>query len=143
ANRHTTKSNVIAWPPSFNELTLVSVVPLQHLPRRSEATAVDRLRLPFALFDNLQFLPQFYHATVGQDAAKVHAGVNHTVASQYGAGVNNGVATNFRAVADDRAEFCQTSRDVAIGRHHGDFAVIEFHVRENHARTQMGVVTED
>ena len=41
----------------------------------------DRLSLICALFNNLQFLPQFDDATVREDSAKVYAWVNHAIAA--------------------------------------------------------------
>jgi hypothetical protein len=47
--------------------------------------ACDRLALtrgPVAFVQHLKFLSQFDHAALGQDAAKVHARINHAIASQ-------------------------------------------------------------
>jgi hypothetical protein len=49
------------------------------------ALACDRpasTRGPVAFVQHVKFLPQFDHAALGQDAAKVHARINHAIASQ-------------------------------------------------------------
>ena len=46
---------------------------------------LDESRLsrgPVAFLQHLQFLAQFHHAAVGQDATKIRARINHAVASQ-------------------------------------------------------------
>src|SRR5205823_4919278 len=98
---------------------------------------------PIAFLQHLNLLPKLDHAALGKDAAKVYARINHAIAPQERARIDNRIATNFRSVADDRAEFCEAGCDIVIGRHDGDFAVIEFYVRENHACAKMSVVTED
>ena len=87
-----------------------------------------RLRLTCALFNNLQFLSQLDHTAMGENAAKVYTGVNHAIAADDRAGINHGVATDFRVIANNRAEFSETRRNVAIGCYHRDFAVIELYV---------------
>ena len=39
------------------------------------------VRLTRPLFDDLQFLPQLDHAAVGENTAKVYAGINHAIAA--------------------------------------------------------------
>src|SRR2546430_3014559 len=78
-----------------------------------------------------------------QDAAEIYAWVNHAIGSQDRARINDRVATNLCSVTDYRAEFCQPGGDIAIGCHDSDFAMIELHVRENHASAEMGVVTKN
>src|SRR5437016_4081221 len=58
--------------------------PASRVPRFGGLEA--RLRLTCTLFDDLQFLPQLDHAAVGENAAKVNAGINHAIAADDRAG---------------------------------------------------------
>src|SRR4249919_2006776 len=102
------------------------------------------MALSASLFpDHLQFLPQLNPAAVWQDAAEIYAGINHAIASDNRAGIDDRIAADLGSVADDCAEFSQAGGNVAIWRAHHDFSMIEFHVRENHARAKVCVVSED
>ena len=79
---------------------------------RIPPSAIDRLlqlraALGFALFDDLQFLPQLDDAGVRENAAKVYAWINHAVAADDRTGVDHRVTTDFGAIADDRSEFSE------------------------------------
>src|SRR5436190_1310265 len=86
------------------------------------------LDLSFALFDDLQLLSQFDHAAVRENPAKIYAGINHAIAADDRTGVDHCVATNFRVIANDCAEFPEACRNVAIGCYDRDFAVIQLYV---------------
>ena len=101
------------------------------------------LTLTCPLFNDLQFLPQLDHAAVWENTAKIYARINHAIAADDRAGIDHCVAADLRSIADDRAEFSQAGRNVAIGCYDRDFGVIELHVRENHARAEMRVMTKD
>ena len=79
----------------------------------------------------------------GQNTAKIYAGINHAIAADNRAGIDHCVAADLRSIANDRAEFSEARRNVAIGALHRDFAVIELYVGENHARAQMRVMTKN
>src|SRR5438874_7294422 len=81
-----------------------------------------------AFFQDLQLLPQFDHAAVRENATKVYARIYHAVAADYGAGVDDRVAADFRPIADNRPEFSQARRNIAVGCDYRDFAVIELHI---------------
>src|SRR5439155_8645357 len=81
--------------------------------------------LTCTLFDHLQVLPQLDHAAVGENAAKVYAGVNHAIAADDRAGIDHCVTTDFRAIANDSAESPEACWTVSIGRYDRDFAVLD------------------
>ena len=55
--------------------------------------------------DHLQILPQLDPAAVWQKAAKIYAGINHAIASDNRAGIDDRIAADLSSVADDCAEF--------------------------------------
>src|SRR5947199_2885048 len=65
------------------------------------------LRANRPLFDDLQFLPQFDHAPVWENTAKVYAGINHAIAADHRARIDHCVATDLRTIANNRAEFSE------------------------------------
>src|SRR5947207_5809297 len=113
--------------------------PIRHARVTCEPTSFSSL----AAIKHRKVLPQFDNAAVGQNAAKIHARINHAIVAQDRARVNYGVAANLRSIADDRAEFCQSGCDIAVGCNDGNIAMIEFYVRENHACAEMSVVSKD
>ena len=46
-------------------------------------SSLQSRRLALALFEYLQFLPQFDHAAVREDATEIYAGIDHTVAADH------------------------------------------------------------
>lgn len=101
------------------------------------------LSLTIALINNLQFLSQLNHALVGEDTAKVYAGINHAIAADNRTGIDHCVAPDLRSIANDCAEFSEACRNVAIGCYDRDFGVIQLYIGENHARAQMRVMSND
>jgi len=124
--------------------TGVRIPPIRSCFRRS---ALRRIRRPIAL--NLHVvrppagLPQLDHAAVGENTAKVYAGVIMQSRPYDRAGIDHCVTTDFRAIANDRAEFSEACWNVSIGRYDRDFAVIELYVGKDHAGAQMRVMADD
>ena len=92
---------------------------------------------------HLKVLTHLDDARRRQDAAKIRSGINDAIAAQNGAGIDHRIAADLRPITDNRAEFLQAGGDAAISRAHVNLAVIEFHIRENHARAEMRAVTEN
>ncbi len=90
-------------PPSAFDLLLVIVLACQAVALRSLVSC--SLALPIAPFKKLQFLSQLDHAAVRQDAAKIHPRINHAIAADHRARIDDRVAADLRFVPDDGAEF--------------------------------------
>src|SRR4030095_6539664 len=88
-------------------------------------------------------LPQLDHAAVRKNTAKIHTWINHAIAADDGTGIDHCVATDLCSIANDRAEFSEACRNVAIRCYNRDFDVIELYVGENHAGAQMRVMADD
>ena len=93
--------------------------------------------------DDLMLLPHFEDAAVGQHAAEVRSRVNDAIAAQHASGIDDGVASHLRPVADDGAELGQPRRNISFLRGHRDLAVIELHVGENHPGAEVRLVSEN
>src|SRR5947199_10195504 len=65
------------------------------------------LRANRPLFDDLQLLPQFDHAPVWENTAKVYGGINHAIAADHRARIDHAVATDRRTMATHRLEFSE------------------------------------
>ena len=55
--------------------------------------------------DHLQLLPQLDPAAVWQEAAEIYAGINHAIASDNRAGIDDRIAADLGSVADDCTKF--------------------------------------
>ena len=117
---------------------------------KNEAAARDRvapaLRAQprrFAAREDLHVLPHLHDARGRQHAAEIRARINDRSRPSTDAGIDHRVAADLRAIADDRAELLQPGRDVAIVRAHVNLAMIELHVRQNHAGAEVRSVAED
>src|SRR5262249_26859332 len=81
-------------------------------------------------------------AAFGQHTAEIHVWVNETIASDNGSGIDHRVAADLGSVADDCAELRESSRDVAFFGCDCDLAVVEFHIRQNHAGAEVRFESE-
>ena len=71
------------------------------------------------------------------------AGVDHAVPPHEGTGAENAVATDLGMVADEGTEFPEAGGDGALGCVDGHGRLVEAHIRENDACTEVGLVAED
>ena len=55
--------------------------------------------------DDLQILPQLDPAAVWQKASEIYAGINHAIAADNRAGIDDRIAPDLGSVADNCAEF--------------------------------------
>src|SRR4029077_4407989 len=60
-----------------------------------------------------------------------------TIASQNRARINHRVTANLCSIPNNRAKFRETGGDRTFVCGYANLAVIEFHVRQNHARTEV------
>jgi len=79
----------------------------------------------------------------GQDAAPEDVRVNHCAATEDAAGVQHGVAADFRAVAQQRAELAQAGVERHAVHLHLDVAGQELDVGNLHARAEVRLVAEN
>ena len=79
----------------------------------------------------------------GQDAAPVHAGINHRAASDDAAGIEHRVAADVAAVAEQRAELAQAGVAWHAVHLHEDISLERFHVGQNRAGAHVRLVTEN
>src|SRR3954463_10726262 len=76
------------FPRNCNRSSLLRI----RITRRAEPLA------PSVFPDDLQVLPQLDPAAVWQKAAKVYAGINHAIASNNRAWINDRIASDFSSV---------------------------------------------
>ena len=78
-----------------------------------------------------------------KDAAPIRGWIDDRVAADDAAGIQNGIATDVRAVAQQSAEFphAGVERHAVLLHHH--IAGEHFHVRDFHPRAKMGLVAKD
>ena len=77
-------------------------------------SSAHRLRFNRAPRQHLEILAKLYDAGIRQDAPKIRAWINKTIATQNRTRINHRVTSNLRPVADNRAEFRQARRDISI-----------------------------
>src|SRR5437016_6604377 len=110
------------------------------MPRPPAST--DRLRLTFQRFDD-RLRAIFHNHVRRQHAAPVYVWINHRVAPNDAAGVQDGIAADFSMVADEGAEFAQAGIDSFLADFHGHIAGKKFEIGNLDPSSQMRLVTED
>src|SRR5262245_16683683 len=96
-----------------------------------------------AALQDLNLLAQFRDVVVWQNAAEIYVWINKTIAPDDRAGINHRVATNLSPVADNRTKLFKSRSNVSLFRRNRDLAVIEFHVRQDHACAEVRFESEN
>ena len=89
------------------------------------------------------FLADLHDAIGWRDAAPLRAGIKDRAAPDQGARIDHGVASDLRAITDDRAKFLQSRGNESLAGRDRDLAVIEFDVGKNDAGPEMPAIADD
>jgi len=97
--------------------------------------------VPIGAIDAMQFRALFQDAVFGQDAAEVGEWIDQRIAANDRSGADNGVATDFCAVAHDCAKFTESGRDQARFDFYAYLLSIQSDVREDNSGPKVGLIT--